>query len=438
LTTPAGQAPQEQQRRGWIDLRLALSMHLPSISLGFGLGATVVVMAELSLSFGQSAAVAMLIFILHQLGTTVAPAPTGFLIDRIGRRKMLLAGPFVIAASSMLTVRALVMDGTFVEILVYQFTAGIGEQMWMLSRITLIAETGRAEQRGRQITSMFGVQQVGNLTGPIIGGLTADQLGLWVPFLLQGIVVVIGVIPSFFLIKETLVRKPGGAGSARAGSGLTWQDLRKPPIPYVFATQFLANVTRGSVFGGGVFVLYAGYAYDFSPTTIGALRSAMGLVGIPITFAAGYIMDTYGRKYTIVPGLLLSGLAMAFMALTDALSVHESVFITAFIAVHVAVSLISGNMQTLGTDVAPTHARGAFFGWSRTISQGGSLVSQASVTPMLVLAGYTGVFALFAFTAMAAGFIVLLAIPETLKKEKPAETPAPEPAEGSGGSAPPR
>ena len=193
-----------------------------------------------------------------------------------------------------------------------------------------------------------------------------------------------------------------------------------PPVPFVFAAQFLANVTRGGIFGGGVIVTYASFGFGMNELEIGTLRSVMAFASIPITFTAGYVMDRYGRKFTIVPGLMLSGLAMSFLALTNYLDVDKAVFVVAFVAVHLAVSLISGNMQTLGTDVAPAHARGAFFGVSRLVAQTGALSSPSSFALLITVSTFTVAFSLLAATAFAAGLIVFFGIPETLKKEAPA------------------
>jgi MFS family permease len=70
--------------------------------------------------------------------------PTGFLLDKIGRRKLLLAGPIISALASF----AIFFADSFPELLVYRFISGWGQQMWMLSRLTVIADTGGAYQRG--------------------------------------------------------------------------------------------------------------------------------------------------------------------------------------------------------------------------------------------------------------------------------------------------
>ena len=300
------------------------------------------------------------------LGTFAAPLPTGFLIDKIGRRRVLLAGPIITAAASLLVAKVALdgADGSFVELLIYRFIAGWGEQMWVMSRITVIADTGASNQRGKQVTQMFGVQQIGNLSGPVAGGFAAVLLGLWAPFVMHAAIVLVALIPSFYLLRETAppARPNQVSASATPGSGAPagglWRHMTAAPIPAVFVVQFLANVTRGGVFGGGVIVVYAAYAYGLEPDELGVLRGLMAGVAIPIVFTGGYVMDRFGRKYTIVPGLILSSASMVFLAGIAYMEASFAWFVAGFVAVHMSANIISGNMQTLGTDVAPAQARG--------------------------------------------------------------------------------
>ena len=427
--------PQEPQRGGEPSAELAapkrslvnlfLTLHLPAISIGLGMGLTAVVLPDLTKSLGEGVGAAIGVFVVYQAGTVVAPLPTGYLIDRIGRRPLLLAGPVIVAISSFLIAYVAANDGSIVEFLVYRFIGGIGEQMWMLSRITVIADTAPRAQRGRQITSMFGVQQFGALAGPVLGGLAAVTVGLWLPFVLHGAIVLAAMVPSFLLQRETAPPRRAAGGEAQPAS--SWRELLVHPIPVVFLVQFLANITRGGVFGGGVILIYGSFAYGLSALELGSLRSLMAVIGIPMTFTAGFIMDRYGRKVTIVPGLALSGLAMAYLALTWYADLSVGYFIGGFIGIHMAVNIISGNMQTLGTDVAPPSARGRFFGFSRLIAQSGSFMSPVSfgvlsTTAFLpFVASYTIAFSFLAATALTASVIVSVFIKETLHRPQRGE-----------------
>ena len=397
---------------------LLLTLHLPSISMGLGLGLTVPVIPELAQEMGVDLEGAALVFVFQLLGTFAAPLPTGFLIDKLGRRRVLLAGPIITAIASLLVAKVALegADGSYVELLIYRFIAGWGEQMWMMSRITVIADTGATNQRGKQVTQMFGVQQIGNLSGPVVGGFAAVLLGLWAPFVMHAAIVVAALIPSFYLLRETAPpASPRQASTSGAPAQGVWRHMMAAPIPAVFVVQFLANVTRGGVFGGGVIVVYAAYAYGLEPDELGVLRGAMAAVAIPIVFTGGYVMDRFGRKYTIVPGLILSGVSMVFLAGIAYTEASYAWFVAGFIAIHMSANIISGNMQTLGTDVAPAEARGKFFGVSRTVAQGGMVLSPASFGWLTALSTATVGFGFLAATALVGAVIVIAVIPETLR-----------------------
>src|SRR5438477_10238503 len=135
-----------------------------------------------------------MVLVANQLGGTVATTPMGYLIDRIGGRKMVLAGPILVGLSSLLMAFA----PSFPELLVYRFIEGWATQMWVLGRLEIITATGGG-RRGTQITGMFGMESAGRLLGPAAGGFVAAAFGLRAPFLLYGVIAILRIIPSFVL-----------------------------------------------------------------------------------------------------------------------------------------------------------------------------------------------------------------------------------------------
>ena len=83
-----------------------LSLYLPTIGMGFGYGLTTPVLPELAKSFGAGAALATLLFVVSVVGAVLATLPTGYFVDRFGRKRVLLAGPIIAAVASLLVVRA--------------------------------------------------------------------------------------------------------------------------------------------------------------------------------------------------------------------------------------------------------------------------------------------------------------------------------------------
>lgn len=393
---------------------LILSLHLPAAALGLGTGITMPVLPLLARSFDVSVGLAALVFIVQMLGAAAGTLPTGYAIDRFGRRKVLLAGPIITAAAAFLIAGA----GSFPELLVYRFIGGIGQQMWMLSRLTVIADTGRSTQRGRQITGMFGAQRVGSLTGPLIGGFAALAWGFQVPFIMQGAVTLLAVVPTLFIMRDAIPDRPPPPLPVDGETpSFGWRTFLVRPIPAVFAAQFLVNVGRGGIEGGGILFLFGVYAYDATAATLGVLSSVMAAAGIPVMLASGFVMDRFGRKFTVVPGSLLLAAGLVFTAATAFFGWPFVAFVVSFAALHLAGSSMAGSMQTIGTDIAPPHARGRFFGVSRLVAQSGRIGSPASFALLAELVSFGAAFAFLSVTALAGGVIIAFLVAETLRKD---------------------
>jgi MFS family permease len=312
---------------------------------------------------------------------------------------VLIAGPILAALASLLTAQA----HSFPELLVYRFVAGWAQQMWMLARLAIIADTGAANQRGRQITGLISMETTGRLLGPSIGGLVG-AVDIRVPFVLHALISLLAITPSFKLIKETA---PSRTGAARAsGSAGSVRELMIFPVIMLFVAQLFASTTRGTLFQGGMNI-YAAFAYDMDVRALGVIGTIAAAIGIPITLTAGFLMDRFGRKASIVPGFALLGAALATTALLDSLHSPTVAFITIYFIVHAAQSMTSGNMQTIGSDVAPAHLRGRFFGIWQLIGQIAGVISPAAFGFLAETTGYGGSFLFLAATAFAACFILV-------------------------------
>lgn len=405
---------EEKKETGIFSSYNLFSLYLPALILNLGTGIASPALPVYAKSFQITFGVASLVIIVHMLGSALSSVPTGYLIDRIGRRKMILAGPVLTALSSFL----IAIARSFPELLFYRFIGGWASQMWLLARLAIIADITGERQRGRQITGMVSLESAGRLLGPALGGFTAAW-DIRIPFVLHGILSLIAVVPSFKMITETAPSKSAAGGSApRQGASKAASPvvaLLVYPVIVLFIAQFLVALTRGTIWGGTL-NLYAVYAYDIGPEVLGILGTVTSAVGIPITFGAGHLMDRFGRKATIVPGFLLLGASFVFMALTAYLGWSFSAFVAAFLCVHLAQSLTGGSMQTLGSDVAPAEARGQFFGLWRLIQEIGTFLSPALFALLSESYSFTVSFVFLSVTGLTVAALVGTQVRETLKK----------------------
>ena len=397
-----------------------LSIYLPAMTLAIGTGIVVPALPVYTKSFGVSFEVASLVIIVYQLGETVSSFPVGLLMDRIGRRKILLSGPIVLAISSALIATA----RSFPELLVYRFLGGVGQQMWHLGRLAMIADSGADRERGRQITTMNAMQRTGRLFSPAIGGFLAGLWDIRAPFIAHAVMALISIAPSFKLVKETAPQLGRGGDRKRSqGDGTQdggFRELFTFQIIIFFVAQIFASLTRGPIFAGQL-NFYGTYAYNMSPQTIGILATVVTAIGIPITLCAGYLMDHYGRKITLVPGFSLLEVALVFISITSYLHLSFYTFVIAYICVYLSNGITGGNMQTLGSDIAPEKARGRFFGVWRTVGTVGAPISTSLFALLSASVGYWASFGLLSATAIGTVFILATQVHDRLR-EKPATT----------------
>ena len=391
-----------------------LTLYFPGFILALGYSIATPAVPVFAKSFDTGFAVASLVLVMHGLGEMIATVPTGFFVDRFGRRPMLFAGPILTATASFLIAFA----HSFPELLAYRFIEGVGSEIWRQARLAMIADASRTRERGRQMSGMIGTERAGRLIGPALGGIFALS-SIRLPFIAYGALAFLAIVPSFFLVRES---SPGWQrGTASRAPELPTSALLKsmmtPRYLGFFSAQFFASTTRG-VLWGGTLLLYATFAYGAGAQVLGGLATVGTIVGIPITFAAGYLMDRFGRKVTMVPGFILISLGVFYLAASAALDWGLATFIAGFLWIQATGSITAGSMQVLGADMAPAAGRGRFFGFWRLINQVGALISPAAFAWVAERQGYSTGFIIFGLSAVVTALLLAFTVTETVRTEK--------------------
>jgi MFS family permease len=126
-----------------------LLFHLPAVNFIFaciclcaGYSIATPAIPVFAKSFDTGFGVASLVIVVHALGGLIAAVPTGVLVDRTGRRPILIAGPILVAAASCLTALA----QSFAELLVLS-PSRRAPWRWRQARLAIIADIGKRSQR---------------------------------------------------------------------------------------------------------------------------------------------------------------------------------------------------------------------------------------------------------------------------------------------------
>ncbi|HTE87216.1 MAG TPA: MFS transporter [Dehalococcoidia bacterium] len=106
--------------------------------------------------------------------------------------------------------------------------------------------------------------------------------------------------------------RPTAPREGAIGSGLAFLGI-----------AFLGSISRGPIQADFLY-LYAASQYNLSLRTTGILATTAAVISLPILLLAGWVMDRFGRKRTMVPGFAGVTFTMVALAATPILRVPET------------------------------------------------------------------------------------------------------------------
>jgi MFS family permease len=384
-----------------------LSTYLPALVLALGTGISLPGLPALAQSFGVAFGLASGVITAFLLGNVTGTIPSGWLIDRFGRRPVLVAGPALSAAIAFLVAGA----HSFPELLALRFLNGVAAQMWIMARLAAISVEAEPGQRGRLVNWMFAMDNTGRLAGPLAGGFIAAAWGFRAPFLAYGILAILALLAAvaFSQGERKDDRRLRIARQVRSPLPLL-RHVVAPRSSY-FAVAVFAGLTRGPV-QADLLHLYAAFAYHLGPRQIGYLATSAAALSWPIGFLAGWMLDRFGRKCTTVPGFAGTALAMAALGASAFLRLSLTWYVVLFLFAVSLIALTSGSIQTIGVDVAPPESRGMFLGLWRFAGQGGAASSPIFFAALAAQVNYGSAFLFIAASAAVVAFLLVRYIPE--------------------------
>ena len=375
--------------------------------LALGTGIALPSIPALAQSFDVSFGIASGVVTAFLIGGVAGTLPAGWLIDRLGARRVLVMGPLLTAALAVLVAVA----QSFPELLVYRFLGGAAAQVWLMARLALISHSAAPDQRGRLVAWMFGMDHLGKLAGPMVGGAVASAWGVRAPFLVYAALALLALLPAVWHAeREAPGPAPTIAPTTAAAPRLTIRQIVRPRLIY-FAVALFAGMARGPL-QADLLHLYAAFAYDLSPHEIGFLATAAALVTVPISFFAGWALDRMGRRHTMVPGFFGLFVFMALLAVSAYAQLSLAWYVALFLGAVAMTALTGGSVQTVGVDVAPAEARGMFLGIWRLTGQAGVAASPLAFAVLAAQVDYGSAFLFVGACAAVVAWLLVRRVPD--------------------------
>ncbi|WP_048601286.1 MFS transporter [Rubeoparvulum massiliense] len=270
-------------------------------------------------ALGYSNTVAGSIVSYQSLASALILIPIGMLSDRIGRKKILVIGGWLVAASFIF--RAVIEQES--SLLIFAFMTGIFSAFVVVPSIPLLAENSRIEQRAMLFSYNFAIVMVAQVLGNLVGGLSADLfqwLGLSTVLsyritLLIGTALCLASLFPFQWIQEAHRTKTMVANlSILKGLRRIWEGERQPlkVIFYYGIVQLFIGLGAGLVFP--YFNLYFHDRFAVDNWVIG-LVAALGQAVTAVAMMMGpFLARRWGDvkmvvilQLSSVPFLLMTG-----------------------------------------------------------------------------------------------------------------------------------
>jgi MFS family permease len=332
----------------------------------------------LSSAFQISAGTAAQIITALSLGRFVGTPVSGVILDRLGTRTSLIAGPAIACAAAVTAT----MAPWYSLMLIPVFLIGVADSIWVIAREVAGVDLVRPDQRGRVLSGFHGVNYIGLAFGPLIGGVLTESFGFRSVFLAYGACAGISVLLGLTVENTLPAAHPTPAGSPMKGRYASAMVERlaalrnlfhqiEPGLRATYAVLVLATLTSFAyrITSQSLIPVYASATLGMTPKDIGLLFTISGLSVFIMIVPAGFVIDKVGRKWATVPSTGIP--ALAFILIPFSTSFLQLAILLSFLGIANGLSL--GSLATSTYDVVPASARGRLQAARRTIAEIGGV-----------------------------------------------------------------
>ena len=346
--------------------RLAVPVYLPWALPMLGGAVLLPVLPLYLIEQGISLSLVGVIIGAVGVGSALGGIPASVFGQRFGNDTLM----FVSVAMQAAVVLAFGFTGLAVALVVLRVATGIGMSGTRQSRQVYIARSVDVGLRGRVMSLVGGTNRFTFVVGPLLGGWVYEEWGSEAVFVLAGAITAVGLL---------WIALPGGVDpnddhhrlSEQFGVGVALRRHRRLLVRSSLGPMLITAAREGRY----VVIPLIGYRLELSPVAIGVLVAVGTAADFLLFPVSGFIMDRFGRLYSMVPAFSLMALGLLLLGIAD--SASEAV--VAGIVIGVGNGLSSGSMLTMAADLAPNDASGPFIAGFNLAAGVGSLVG-----PMVV------------------------------------------------------
>jgi MFS family permease len=281
---------------------------LLGIALFFAIAATNILtplLPNVRTDLGISIATAGLVVSTYGFARLLTDLPSGFILDRVGERRLAAIGVVLLTTGSILGALAPGVEW----LIVARITSGLGSGLITTVALTALSWTAGPSNRG-QVMSVF---QLANNTGiafyPLVGGAIGSVLGWRATF----VVAAAGALIAGAILMPLLRRIESGQKQAAVSGRTQAMEYQLTPrrrgiaLGSIYA-GVVANMINRHGFRNTLLPLFAASVLFLGPVEIATGIAVMAIVGILVVTPGARLGDRIGRRRIVVVGLIMLGI----------------------------------------------------------------------------------------------------------------------------------
>lgn len=380
-STPLSGGPHEPEavripREIWILVAAAFC-----VAIGYGIVAPV--LPQYAAGFGVGVQAASAIVSVFAFARLVSAPGGGALVDRIGERRVYMTGLFIVALST----GAAAFANSYLQLVVFRGLGGIGSAMFTVSSAALLVRLAPPAIRGRCSSAYGSAFLIGNIAGPVLGGLTAG-LGYRVPFLIYAVMLLVATAVVALFLRES---QPFSRAAAAARDVMTFGEA---VTVGAYRSALISGFANGWANFGiriALIPLFAAAVPGLGVAWAGVALTVFAVGNAAALAVAGRAVDRFGRRPFLISGFLINGIATAALGLSHSIT---ALVVTSLIA-GAGSGMANPAQQAAVADIVGSGRNGGKVLAGFQMAQDfGTITGPLVAGGIAAAAGYSGAFAL--------------------------------------------
>ena len=307
-----------------------------------------------------------LAFAAFNIVSAVLQTPTGFLVDRFGARKMLVAG-LLIGAAAFVTVG--LVDSFWVLVGMFAL-AGVGNTAYHPADYSLLSQHVPSDRIGQAFSVHTFAGMLGSAVAPASLLIMQSQWGWRGAFIGAGALGVV-VMAGLLAIRESSAARTTSAPIRKADNNVGWRLLLSAPIVLNLVFFVLLAMISGGLYNYSVVALGALYGTPV-PAANAALSGNLLLSAIGVLMGGLLVSRTTRHGTVATMGL---GMMTLFTAAIAQIDLGTAALIAAMSLIGFFSGIIMPSRDMIVREVTPPGSFGKVFGFVTTGFNIGGIIS---------------------------------------------------------------